>query len=176
MKQTPHHRDFRLFSRYLWAESIAIPYTNDPPMKNTSAAVLRMSRRDFLKLSTNSLLGLAGLLGIGGLIRYLSYQFDPTPPSEFDIGPAKNFPINSRTIVAHIPAIVIHDENGLRCISLACTHLGCTVEQRNFGFECPCHSSRYDLNGVVAKGPASMDLRIFRIAESEDGNLHVFTT
>ena len=137
-------------------------------MKNTS-------RRDFLKLSTHSLLALSGLLGIGGLIRYLSYSFDPPPPSEFDIGPASNYPIHSRMILAHIPAQILHDENGLRAISLTCSHLGCAVEQRNFGFECPCHSSRYDMNGVVLKGPAAADLRKLRIAELEDGNLHIFT-
>lgn len=135
----------------------------------------KISRRDFLKVSTNSLLVLSGLLGIGGLIRYLSYQFDPTPPSEFDIGPASNYRLNSRTVIAYIPAIVIHDKNGLRALSLTCSHLGCTIEQRNFGFECPCHSSRYDLDGVVLKGPAATNLRKFRLAETEDGNLHVFT-
>lgn len=134
-----------------------------------------ISRRDFLTLTTNSLLALTGVLGLGGLIKYLSYQYDPTPPSEFDIGPAMNYPINSRTILAHIPAILIHDKKGLRAISLSCTHLGCTIEQRNFGFECPCHSSRYDLNGKILKGPATRDLAKLRVTESEDGNLHLFT-
>jgi cytochrome b6-f complex iron-sulfur subunit len=135
-----------------------------------------LSRRDFLKLSINSLLALSGALGLGGLIRYLSYQFDPTPPSEFDIGPAINYPINSRTVLAHIPALIIHDAEGLRALSLTCSHLGCAIEERNFGFECPCHSSRYDMNGVVLKGPAAINLRKFRVETSEDGNLHVFTT
>lgn len=135
-----------------------------------------LSRRDFLKLSTDSLLALAGILGIGGLIRYLSYQCDPTPPSEFDLGPAANYPLKSRTVVAAVPAVVIHDEEGLRAVSLTCTHLGCAVEERNFGFECPCHSSRYDLNGVVLKGPAANNLETLRIEETEDGDLHVFTS
>jgi cytochrome b6-f complex iron-sulfur subunit len=135
-----------------------------------------ISRRDFLKLSTNALLASAGLLGLGGLIRYLSYQFDPTPQSEFDIGPAINYPPNSRTVVAHIPAIIIHDKEGLHAMSLTCTHLGCSIEERNFGFECPCHSSRYDPAGRLIKGPASMDLKKLRIARTEDGNLHVYTT
>jgi cytochrome b6-f complex iron-sulfur subunit len=134
------------------------------------------TRRDFLKLSTNSLLALSGLLGIGGLIRYLGYQFDAPPPGEFDIGPQINYPLNSRTILAHIPAIVIHDEEGLHALSLTCTHLGCMVEPRNFGFECPCHSSRYEPEGRVLRGPASDDLRTLRVEKSEDGNLHVFTT
>ncbi len=135
-----------------------------------------ISRRDFLKLSTNSLLAAAGLLGLGGLIRYLSYQFDPTPPSEFDIGPASDYRLNSRTVIAYIPAIIIHDKAGLHAISLVCSHLGCTIEQRNFGFECPCHSSRYDMNGVVLKGPATANLRQLRVEESKDGKLHIFTT
>ena len=134
-----------------------------------------ISRRDFLKISTNSLLALSGLLGLGGLFRFLSYKADPTPPTEFDIGPANNYPVNSRTIVANVPAIVIHDDKGLRAISLVCSHLGCTIEERNFGFECPCHSSRYDPTGVVLKGPAKLDLRKLRIETSEDGNLHIFT-
>jgi cytochrome b6-f complex iron-sulfur subunit len=134
------------------------------------------SRRDFLKLSTNSLLALAGLLGIGGLIRYLSYPFDPPPPGEFDIGPVSNYSANSRTILAYIPAMIIRDENGLRALSLTCSHLGCIVEQRSFGFECPCHRSQYDSDGLVSRGPATGDLRKFRITESEDGNLHLFTS
>jgi len=135
-----------------------------------------ISRRDFLKVSTNSLLALSGLLGLGGLIRFLSYKADPIPPSEYDIGPAINYPLISRTILAYIPAIVIHDKKGLRAVSLVCSHLGCTIEERNFGFECPCHSSRYDQDGLVQKGPAKINLRKLRVEQTEDGNLHVFTT
>lgn len=123
------------------------PFSSWTIMKN-------LSRHDFLKLSTNSLLALSRLLGIGGLIRYLGYQFDPTPPTEFDIGPATRYPKNS----------------------LTCSHLGCAVEERNFGFECPCHSSRYDLDGVVLRGPATDNLRKLRVEKSEDGTLHIFTT
>jgi cytochrome b6-f complex iron-sulfur subunit len=135
----------------------------------------KISRRDFLQLSTDALLVFSGLLGLGGLLRYLSYPFDPAPPSEFDIGPAVDYPINTRTVVPHIPAIIIHDDQGLRAVSLTCSHLGCAVEERNFGFECPCHSSRYDMNGIVLKGPATINLRNLRVEESEDGNLHVYT-
>ncbi len=135
-----------------------------------------LSRRDFLKVSTNSLLALAGLIGIGGLIRYLSYQFDSPPRNEFDIGPESDYPIPSHTVLPNIPAVIIRDESGFKAMSLTCTHLGCMVEQRNFGFECPCHGSRYDKEGKVFKGPASTSLPQFRIQKSQDGNLHVFRT
>lgn len=134
-----------------------------------------VSRRDFLKIATNTLLATSGVLGIAGLVRYLSYQFDPTPLSEFDIGPAENYPMGNRTVLAYIPAAVIHDKDGLRAVSLVCSHLGCTVEERSFGFECPCHSSRYDRNGAVTKGPATADLRKLLVEKTKDGNLHLFT-
>jgi len=133
------------------------------------------SRRDFLKLSTNSLLALAGALGIGGLVRFLNYQFDESPQTEFDIGSAYDYPFGTRTILAYIPAVIIHDNEGFKAISLQCTHLGCMLEARNFGFECPCHGSRFDPSGVMLKGPAVKNLRALRIEQSDDGNLHVFT-
>ena len=133
------------------------------------------SRRDFLKLSTNCFLALAGILGIGGLFKFLSYQFDESPQTEFDIGSAYDYPFDSRTVLAYIPAVIIHDKEGFQAISLECTHLGCLLEARNFGFECPCHGSRFDPTGVALKGPAVKDLRKLRVEKQENGNLHVFT-
>ena len=133
------------------------------------------TRRDFLKLSTHTLLALAGALGVGGLLRFLSYQYDKTPQTEFEIGPASDFPFNSRIVLAYIPAVIVHDKDGLQALSLQCTHLGCSVEPRNFGFECPCHGSRFDPTGVTLKGPAVSSLKKLRIEESEDGALRVFT-
>jgi len=133
------------------------------------------SRRDFLRLSTNSLLALAGVLGIGGLFRFLSYKTDKSPQTEFDIGSAYDYPLDSRTILAYIPAVIIHNKEGFKAISLECTHLGCMLEARNFGFECPCHGSRFDPSGVMLKGPAVRDLRTLRIEQADDGHLHVFT-
>ena len=135
-----------------------------------------LSRRDFLKLTTNSLLALAAALGLGGLIRYLSYQFDSPPRNEFDIGPESDYPLGSHVVLAHIPAVIIHDKDGFKAMSLTCTHLGCTAEPRNFGYECPCHGSRYDPKGTVTKGPAASNLPTLQIKKSEDGNLHVFRT
>ena len=134
-----------------------------------------ISRRDFLKLSTNSFLALAGILGIGGLFRFLSYRTDKSPQTEFEIGSVYDYPINSRTILAYIPAIIIHNKDGLQAISLECTHLGCSLEARNFGFECPCHGSRFDPSGAMLKGPAARNLRKLRVEKTDDGNLHVFT-
>jgi len=133
------------------------------------------TRRDFLKLSTNTLLAIAGAMGLGGLVKFLSYQFDEAPQTEFDIGHKYDYPYNSRTVLAYIPAVIIHDKNGYQALSLTCSHLGCTTEPRNFGFECPCHGSRFDPTGKTLKGPAVSSLKQLQVEETEDGNLRVIT-
>ena len=48
--------------------------------------MIRTTRRDFLKLFTNALFSLSGMLGLGGLVRFFSYQPAPSQPTEFDLG------------------------------------------------------------------------------------------
>ena len=135
------------------------------------------SRRDFLKLATNAFFSLAGFLGLGGLFRFFSYQPDPGPPTEFDLGPASGYSEGFPVIRPDIPAIIKVTAEGIIAISLVCTHLGCTVEENEGteGFICPCHGSRYNKDGRLLEGPASKDLPRYRIEEQEDGNLKVFT-
>ncbi len=136
----------------------------------------KFTRRDFLKLTTNSLLGLSGALGLGGLIRFMSFDMDPAPPSQYDLGSAENYRSGSRVLLAQIPAMLIHNESGYMAFSLVCTHLGCTVEQKDSGFECPCHGSKYDDKGYVTRGPANTPLRRLRVAVNETGNLILYMT
>lgn len=133
------------------------------------------SRRDLLKLTTNALFGLAGLLGLGGLIRFLGYQSDPAPPTDFDLGPAADFPPGSRTLRADIPAVIYNRDGVFTAYSLTCTHLGCTVEANSEGFTCPCHGSQFGEDGAVLQGPARLPLRPLRVEVTEAGVLRVFT-
>jgi cytochrome b6-f complex iron-sulfur subunit len=129
-----------------------------------------------LKLTTDLLLALASLLGLGGLFRFLDFQTDPSPPTEFDLGPSSNYPLGSRTVLPDVPAILLHVKGGFSALSLVCTHLGCTVEAEPDGFACPCHGSRFDPDGKVRRGPADKPLHSLRVEESADGKLHLFTT
>jgi len=131
----------------------------------------KLSRREFLKLATNSLLGLSGALGLGGLIRFLSYEMEPAPPSQYDLGSTGDYPQGSRTLLMHIPAVLIHNNDGYLALSLVCTHLGCTVEQKDGEYECPCHGSKYDGNGYVTKGPSNIQLKRLRVEVNETGNI-----
>lgn len=57
---------------------------------------------------------------------------------------------------------VYKDENGqLHAVSPACTHLGCMISWNNAekSWDCPCHGSRFDIDGQVIHGPAVHDLK-----------------
>jgi cytochrome b6-f complex iron-sulfur subunit len=134
-----------------------------------------ISRRDFLKLTLDSLLAFGGLLGLGGLFRFLSYKNEPAQPTEFDLGLAENYRPGSSTTIPEIPAVLIHANSGFTALSLVCTHLGCTVEVQVDGFACPCHGSRFSKNGIPVKGPATAPLKTFRVEQTTDGKLILHT-
>lgn len=134
-----------------------------------------LSRRDFLKLARDGFLYLSGALALGGLLRFLDYDPNPAPKTEFDLGPASHYPLPSRTVLSEPPAVLLHTEKGFSALSLVCTHLGCTVGENAQGFACPCHGSRFDAAGNVLHSPAAKSLQPLRVDVTADGNLKLFT-
>ena len=134
-----------------------------------------ISRRDFLKLTRDGFLYLSGILTLGGLFRFLSFQTEASRQTKFDLGPAENYPLNSRTPLPQLPAVLLHTESGFSALSLVCTHLGCNVENDTQGFSCPCHGSRFDADGKVLQGPAAQPLLSLRIEVTEDKRLILYT-
>jgi glycine/D-amino acid oxidase-like deaminating enzyme/nitrite reductase/ring-hydroxylating ferredoxin subunit len=56
---------------------------------------------------------------------------------------------------------VYRDEDGIaHCVSLRCTHLGCLLRfnDAEHSWDCPCHGSRFDVDGNVLEGPATRPL------------------
>jgi cytochrome b6-f complex iron-sulfur subunit len=133
------------------------------------------TRRDFLKLASAAVLTLSGLLGLEGLLRFLSARTEPASQTDFDLGSAADYPVGSRTVLPQVPALLVHSAEGFSAISLVCTHLGCTVEGSMEGFACPCHGSKFDLEGKVVRGPAAKPLNTLRTGVTSDGRLHVYT-
>jgi cytochrome b6-f complex iron-sulfur subunit len=134
----------------------------------------KLTRREFLRLATNSLLGLSGALGFLGIIRFLSFEMDPALPSQYDLGSADSYLPGSRTLLKQIPAVLIRNGAEFMAFSLICTHLGCTVEQKGNDFECPCHGSKYNSQGYVTRGPSNKSLRRLRVEINEAGNLILY--
>lgn len=58
------------------------------------------------------------------------------------------------------PIMIVHGEGGFVAFSLKCTHMGCTVGWNDAArsFDCPCHGSRYGIDGTVMRGPAKRPL------------------
>jgi cytochrome b6-f complex iron-sulfur subunit len=133
-----------------------------------------LSRRDFLKLTTQASLTASGLLGLGALFRLLGHQTSPPPPTQFDLGPASNYPPGSRTVLPDIPAILLHTEAGFSALSLVCTHLGCTLELTSDGFACPCHGSRFGADGFPQHGPAKEALAALHIEQNSQSHLILY--
>jgi cytochrome b6-f complex iron-sulfur subunit len=134
-----------------------------------------ITRRDFLKLTTTGLLAASGLIGLGGIFRFLSHATEPAPQTEFELGPASNYPVGSRTVISEVPAMLIHTESGFSGLSLVCTHLGCTVESKDGGFACPCHGSLYAKDGSLLRGPATQRLALLPIEITSDEKLILHT-
>jgi len=132
------------------------------------------SRRRFLMLAWRGLMGLIGSLMVGGVIRFFSYQTGPKRKTQFELGPLDDFPPDSVKPIAEAQAIVVHTPAGLYALSALCPHLGCQIEFSNDGLVCPCHASRFDLNGERVNGPAQQSLRRLRLELSGDKKLILF--
>jgi glycine/D-amino acid oxidase-like deaminating enzyme/nitrite reductase/ring-hydroxylating ferredoxin subunit len=80
-----------------------------------------------------------------------------------DTATADDIPAGEAKVVEdhHGKTGVYRDEAGnLHAVSLRCTHLGCLLRfnQAENSWDCPCHGSRFDVDGTVLEGPATRPL------------------
>lgn len=74
---------------------------------------------------------------------------------------------------ALLHVVVVHYAPGCwAALWRVCTHGACDVEWDGTVLVCPCHSSEFDLDGAVLRGPATEALRAFPVTE-EGGVLWV---
>jgi nitrite reductase/ring-hydroxylating ferredoxin subunit len=61
---------------------------------------------------------------------------------------------------------IYRDEDGkVHALSAACTHLGCVVSWNaaETSWDCPCHGSRFSVDGQILHGPASTPLEVIQL-------------
>ncbi|HVU11937.1 MAG TPA: Rieske 2Fe-2S domain-containing protein [Phototrophicaceae bacterium] len=154
------------------------PSTSRVPVQEKAAPGVQVnapSRREFLYYiwgaSIALLVGEAG----AGLIWFALPRF-----KEGTFGGVFEFPPDKVPDVNKTP---YHEQDGHFWVSYptdgfivlydVCPHLGCLPNwsESNFRFECPCHGSKYQLDGKYIEGPAprSMD-RMFTTLTFEDGS------
>lgn len=138
----------------------------------------RIGRREFLwVVSGVTLFALFGQ-AVAALLKFFKPRIEPgTFGSKVIAGQVDEFQPGTVNHVQKGRFYISRLEDGC-FISLwhRCTHLGCTVpwreEERRFN--CPCHSSIFNMVGEVISGPAPRPLDIFPI-EIQDGQLVVDT-
>jgi glycine/D-amino acid oxidase-like deaminating enzyme/nitrite reductase/ring-hydroxylating ferredoxin subunit len=71
-------------------------------------------------------------------------------------------PGEGRLIRSHGKMLAVYrdDSGALHARSAVCTHLGCHVQwnKAEKSWDCPCHGSRFDVDGMVLNGPATRSL------------------
>jgi glycine/D-amino acid oxidase-like deaminating enzyme/nitrite reductase/ring-hydroxylating ferredoxin subunit len=83
---------------------------------------------------------------VGGYLARKPHSFDALAPGEAAI-----LKIDGDNVAGY------RDEQGrLHAVSAACTHMGCMVgwNENDRTWDCPCHGSRFALDGEVIHGPA----------------------
>ena len=75
------------------------------------------------------------------------------------IAKTADVPVDSGVIVDEV--VVTQPSAGVfKGFSSTCTHAGCTVNEIAGGtINCPCHGSKFNLDGTVANGPATKPLK-----------------
>ncbi|WP_227761776.1 ubiquinol-cytochrome c reductase iron-sulfur subunit [Zhaonella formicivorans] len=73
-------------------------------------------------------------------------------------------------------AWLVRDARGFFALNSRCSHLGCSVVEWDEGrgiFICPCHNSKYGLDGSVLEGPAAAPLKPVQVTVDGKGNIVV---
>ncbi len=135
------------------------------------------TRRDFLaKLGIGACA--AAAVGAGAVtLDYLEPKVLFEPPTSFPAGNIADYPEGTVRFNREQRAYIIGTAKGVFAMSAVCTHLGCItryLSDENV-IACPCHGSRFELDGSVAHGPAPRPLQWVEVKADAAGNLTVDT-
>jgi nitrite reductase/ring-hydroxylating ferredoxin subunit len=136
-----------------------------------------VTRRRALAAIGGGALAVAGLGTLITGVRYMRPNVLFEPATRFALGRADDVPVGGVLDLPKRKLFLVRAESGFYAMSSVCTHLGCMVRhQKDPGaseaFFCPCHGSRFDVEGEVLGGPAPRPLDRVRL-EIDGGKLVV---
>lgn len=142
-----------------------------------------LSRRQLLVSGIHKTIGLTVLAGAAANLAGCAIDMPPRPKVDagtVNIGQASKYragTVDSEYVKEY--GICVSDDGGtITAISPVCTHKGCLTHwhpDRN-EFICPCHGSRYDIEGLVVHGPTTHPLHRVPAIRNADGTLSVNLT
>lgn len=139
-----------------------------------------MKRRTFLHHFIRTTI-IGGLLWQGWIFfRSLFSDISLQETSYFNLGTLEHF-LEPITFIPEAKIFLFRQGNTLSAVSAVCTHLGCTVQLSGENslskqFHCPCHGSKYDVNGNVIHGPAKKALSWFELKKDVNSNELILKT
>jgi cytochrome b6-f complex iron-sulfur subunit len=134
-------------------------------------------RRDFLSRIG---LGACAAAAVGsGLVTldFLKPKVLFEPATTFRAGSPSDYPDGTVRFNKEQKAYVVGSPGGVYALSAVCTHLGCITRflSDQSVIACPCHGSRFDLEGNVVEGPAPRPLPWLDVTLDSSGLLVVDT-
>jgi cytochrome b6-f complex iron-sulfur subunit len=150
----------------------------EDPEKEERPGATRTHRRDFL---TQIGLGACATAAMGSgivTVDFLKPKVLFEPPTAFRAGSVGDYPEGTVRLNKEQKVYVIGAPGGVYALSAVCTHLGCITRflSDENAIACPCHGSRFDLEGNVVHGPAPRPLPWLEVAADPAGSLVVDTS
>ncbi len=135
-----------------------------------------VSRRYFLESIGAGAIGVT-VLGAAVLsAEYLSPNVVKEPPMKFKVGPPEDYSPGSVTKNVEQKVYIIRAKEGyFYALSAVCTHLGCITNWKSEQdiIACPCHGSKFNIDGQKIAGPAPRPLQRFAMSLDDHGQLVV---
>lgn len=146
--------------------------------KRNTCKACQPNRRLFLKLGIGSLVATT-FSSIAAAIKFLtppvlyetSQIFEAGKVKDFNNGKVKNIQMGEKKIS------LIKENDKLYALVRTCTHMGCipNFNTSENAFVCPCHGSKFDIQGNVLRGPAPEPLYRASLAVNKKGRVEVNT-
>jgi cytochrome b6-f complex iron-sulfur subunit len=150
-----------------------LPAGSAQPQHPGAATVENPERRRFFSWFTGSALAVAAASTAVMSFFFLKPRVTYGPPSRVPIGKPDAYTTGNQTVLPEHKLVIRRQGDRIAAISTVCTHLGCTVNPSDTGFDCPCHGSTYDDRGEVTGGPAPAALSWFQVTQLPNGELVV---